>query len=236
MSKGLFITGTGTDVGKTFVTALIIKKLREFGINAGYYKAALSGAEEINGKLIPGDAEYVCKTAKIDKDPSECVSYIYKNPYSPHLAAILEGNHLEKDVIINDFNRSLREFDYLTVEGSGGIVCPIQYDKHIMLEDIIKLFDLPTLIVADAGLGTINSVVLTVEYMRARNIKINGIIFNNYHYGSILEENNIKMVEEITGIKVLAKVDHDSNDIDIDIDILKSLYDEKEEIPDDASI
>lgn len=236
MSKGLFVTGTGTDVGKTFVTALIIKKLRQAGINAGYYKAALSGAYERNGELVPGDAEYVCKTADIEKNPRECVSYIYKNAYSPHLAAILEGNHLETDVIINDFNKSINEYEYLTVEGCGGIICPIRYDKNFMLEDIIKLFSLSTIIIADAGLGTINSVVLTVEYMKSHNIKINGIIFNNYHYGSILEENNIKMVEEMTGIKVIAKVNCDADDIDIDIDLLKSLYEDVKEVSDDTAI
>lgn len=55
MAKGLFVTGTGTDVGKTYVTALIVKKLREAGLNAGYYKAALSGAERVDGHLVPGD-------------------------------------------------------------------------------------------------------------------------------------------------------------------------------------
>lgn len=226
MSKGIFIVGTDTDIGKTYVTALIIKKLRESGINAGYYKAALSGAEEIDGRLVAGDAKYVCDIANIPEDPNDCVSYIYKNAYSPHLAAILEGNHLDMEVVNEDFARSAVKYEYITVEGSGGIVCPIQYDKHIFLEDIIKELNLSTILIADAGLGTINSVVLTVEYMKNRNIPINGIIFNNYHFGSIMEENNIKMVEEITGIKVIAKVRENDTDLDIDTDTLISMYKE----------
>ena len=76
MSKGIFVTATGTDIGKTYVTALIIKKLREYGINAGYYKAALSGAETIK----ESDAGYVNQTAKINQNQESLISYLYKSP------------------------------------------------------------------------------------------------------------------------------------------------------------
>ena len=95
MSKGIFITATGTDIGKTFVTGLIVKLLRENNINASYYKAALSGAEIIDGQLIPGDAKYVCDISKLDEDPKSLVSYIYKTAVSPHLASQIENNPIE---------------------------------------------------------------------------------------------------------------------------------------------
>ncbi|MCC8169750.1 MAG: dethiobiotin synthase [Oscillospiraceae bacterium] len=225
MSKGIFITATGTDVGKTYVTGLIVKKLVQNGINAGYYKAALSGAENVNGTLIPGDADFVRKTAGLKTMPT--VSYIYKNAVSPHLAAKIEGNPVELSIVKSDFTAEAEKYDYITVEGSGGIICPIRYDEQkIFLEDIIKSLGLSALIVADAGLGTINSVVLTVEYMRSRNIKINGIIFNNFHKGNVMEEDNLKMTEEITGIKVIAAVSENSENLDIDINSLLSLYEE----------
>ena len=63
MTKGLFVTATGTDVGKTYITALLLKTLRKAGYQAGYYKAALSGAEMTAQGMIPGDADYVCRTA-----------------------------------------------------------------------------------------------------------------------------------------------------------------------------
>lgn len=226
MSKGLFITGTDTDIGKTYVTALIVKKLRDHGFNAGYYKAALSGAEENNGILTAGDADFVCRTAQIPVNPNDCVSYIYKNAYSPHLAAAIEGNPPEMDKIKSDFRKATEKYDYITVEGSGGIICPIRYDKHIFLEDIIKELDLTALIVADSGLGTINSTVLTIEYMKSRNIEIQGIIFNNYHKNNIMDDDNIKMIEELTGINSVAKVSTDDNELNIDIGTLTSLYKE----------
>ena len=89
MGKALFITGTGTDIGKTYVTGLIVKKLRDAGLNGGYYKAALSGADEDeNGNLLPGDALFVKEMAGIDEQTENLVSYIYKEAVSPHLAAI----------------------------------------------------------------------------------------------------------------------------------------------------
>ena len=221
MSKGLFISATGTDVGKTYVTALIVKKLRRAGFNAGYYKAALSGADCIEDS----DAGFVNKTAQIGQEEKSLLSYLYKNAVSPHLAAKLEGNPVEKNVVISDYKAVQEKYDYVTVEGSGGIVCPIRYDDkaRYFLEDIIKWLKLPVLLVADAGLGTINSVVLTHEYMQNHGLKLQGIILNNYT-GSIMQNDNIKMIEEMTGKKVLAKVAPNDTDIDIDVEILRRLY------------
>ena len=103
MSKGIFITATGTDIGKTYVTGLIVNA----GLNAGYYKAALSGAEIRNDEMIPGDAEFVAKTAGIPAKPADLVSYIYKEAVSPHLAALREGNPVEMDKIKADYQASL---------------------------------------------------------------------------------------------------------------------------------
>lgn len=225
MSKKIFITATGTDIGKTFVTALIVKKLRDAGYNAGYYKAALSGAEVTENGLIPGDAYYVNKIANINAKIDNLVSYTYKEAVSPHLASKIEGNPVEMEKVISDFNKALLKYDYLTMEGSGGIVCPIRYDnKKIMLEDIIKELELSTLIIADAGLGTINSVVLTAEYLKSRNISIKGIILNRYSKDSLLHEDNRNMIEILTEIPVLAVVKENEKELDIDINKLLEIY------------
>ena len=221
LSKGLFISATGTDIGKTYVTALIVKKLREAGLNAGYYKAALSGADCIKNS----DAGFVNEFAKIGQDENTLLSYLYKNAVSPHLAAKIEGNPVKKDVVIQGYKTVQAKYDYVTVEGSGGIICPIRYDDkaQYFLEDIIKWLNLSVLLVADAGLGTINSVVLTKEYMQNHGLKLQGIILNNYT-GTVMQDDNIKMIEEMTGKKVLAKVAPNDTDIDIDVEILRRLY------------
>lgn len=227
LKKGIFVAGTGTDIGKTYVTALVVKKLAQHGLNAGYYKAALSGAEERNGKFIPGDAEYVRTVSGINQDLSQMVSYVYKNAVSPHLAAKIEGNPVRLEKVVSDYKAVQNDYDYVTVEGSGGIVCPIRIDgdERIMLEDIVRALNLPVLIIADGGLGTINSVVLTCEYIKHRGIPVKGIILNNFDSKSVMHRDNKEMIEQLTGICVVGEVECGGDDINIGADELAALYD-----------
>lgn len=226
MSKNLFVTGTGTDVGKTYVTGLVIKRIKESGANAAYYKAAMSGNERrADGSLIPGDALSVREVSGIAQPLEEMCPYIYEHAYSPHLAVRIEGGPVELSVVRDGFLKVSEKYDYVTVEGSGGILCPIRYDgEKIMLEDVVKTLNLSCLLVADAGLGTINSVVLTAEYMRARNIPIVGMIFNRFHPGNVMEEDNIRMCEELTGLKTLACVQEGERELSMEAEALLALY------------
>lgn len=221
MAKGLFVTATGTDIGKTYVTALIVKKLRSFGLNAGYYKAAVSGAESVS----ESDAGYVNRIAEIGKSEELLLSYLYKTAVSPHLAARIEGNPAEMSVIKSTFEKVCGQYDFVTMEGSGGIVCPIRKDEKavIYLEDIIAALGLPSIIVADAGLGTINAVVTTVEYMRKRKLPINGIILNKWN-GDFMQRDNLAMIEELTGVRVVAVVKDGDTELEIDEKTLVELY------------
>lgn len=216
MSKGYFVTATGTDVGKTFVTALLVKKWRDSGIDAGYYKAALSGAELRDGKWIAGDADYVKRIANLPDSQEELVSYVYKEAVSPHLAARKEGNPVELSQVKADFVAATQRHEFVFVEGSGGIICPIRYDdKKIFLADIMKELNLPLLIVTTAALGSINSCVLTVEFARARGLDIRGIIINRYGISGNLqmEDDNIFMMQELTGLPILTKIKEGASDL-----------------------
>lgn len=226
MSKSLFITGTGTDVGKTYVTGLILKKLRESGKNAAYYKAAMSGnVRDADGRLIPGDALQVKTISGIGQPLEAMCPYVYEAAVSPHLASRIEGNPVRLPLVRQTFQQVCRQYDYVTVEGSGGILCPLCFDEErLLLDDLVKELELPSLIVADAGLGTINSVVLTAEHMRAKNLAVKGIVFNNFHPGDTMEEDNRFMCEAMTGLKVLACVCHGDTELAMDADALAMLY------------
>lgn len=225
MGKGLFITATGTDVGKTYVTGLLVKRLRDAGLNAGYYKAALSGAEITKNGLVPGDADFVNRIAGLNVNPSELVSYIYEEAISPHLAALLEGNPVELDKISADYAQSTSKYDFVTMEGSGGIICPIRWDEqHILLEDIIKKLDLGTIVISNAALGSINACVLTLAYLNNKDIPVHGIILNNYDETNFMQVDNKKMMEEIGGVPVIACVPPNSQNLEIDVELLKSFY------------
>lgn len=228
MSKALFITGTGTDTGKTYITGLIVKKLQEAGKNPAYYKAAMSGNDRRpDGTLIPGDALAVQTMSGIKQSLISMCPYVYEHAYSPHLASRLEGHPVVMDVVKQGFAEVTDTYDYVTVEGSGGILCPICFDEaKIQLEDVVQELHLSSIIIADAGLGTINSVVLTAEYMKARHLPLKGMIFNHYHPGDVMEDDNIFMCEHMTGLPTLAKVQDGDTELNIDIDALCALYDE----------
>lgn len=226
MAGKIFITGTGTDVGKTYVAGLIAKKLKESGRRTAYYKAAMSGnARRDDGSLIPGDAVFVKNISGIEQPVEEMCPYIYETAVSPHLASRIEGNPVKMDVVKRGFDDVCKKYDYITMEGSGGILCPLCFDEEkLQLEDVIKELGLACIIVANAGLGTINSVVLTCEYMKSRNIEIRGIIFNHFHPGDVMEEDNLRMCEFMTGEKVIACVEDGAEELDINADALASLY------------
>ena len=228
MSKALFVTGTGTDTGKTYVTGLIVKKLQEAQKNPAYYKAAMSGNDRRpDGTLIPGDALEVQTMSGIDQSLTSMCPYVYEHAYSPHLASRLEGNPVVMDVVTHGFADVTAIYDYVTVEGSGGILCPICFDEaRIQLEDVVKELHLSSILIADAGLGTINSVVLTAEYMKTHGLPLKGIIFNHYHPGDVMEDDNIFMCEHMTGLPTLAKVQDGDTELDMNIDALCALYDE----------
>ena len=226
MSKNLFITGTGTDVGKTYISGLILKKFQENKKNAAYFKAAMSGnSRRTDGSLIPGDAVSVKTMSSIAQPLEEMCPYIYEAAVSPHLAARLEGNPVELKRVLRDFDRNCSRYDYVTAEGSGGILCPLRIDsEQLWLTDFIRARNLKSLIVADAGLGTINAVALTAEYMKAYGLNTAGIIFNHFEPGNSLHEDNLTMCEAVTGLKVLACVKNGDRDLDLSFRDLEALY------------
>lgn len=215
MAKKIFITGTGTDVGKTYISALIVKKMRESGFNCGYFKPVISGVTEMCGHLMESDANYVIEKAKIPTNPEECLSYYWQEAVSPHLAAKRKNQEIDINKIKYDFAQINKKYDYLLIEGAGGITCPLKIDKeeNYLLKDLIWELGLSVIIVADAGLGTINSTLLTVEYAKANGIEIEGIILNNYESDNFMHWDNLEQIEALTKINVVATVAPNASDI-----------------------
>ena len=216
-SKAIFVTATGTDVGKTYVSALLVKKMREFGYNCGYYKPALSGAVKLSdGSLLPGDCDFVLKMSGLSEKPMDCVTYCFEEAVSPHLAAERQGVKIEAIKIKEDFVKISDKYDYLVVEGAGGITCPFNLkEETLLLPDVIKALDMDIIIVADGGLGTINSALLTVEYAKSHNLNIKGIVLNNYDVNNFMHVDNKLQIEHLTGIKVLSTVSKSEKNLNI---------------------
>lgn len=221
--KGLYILGTGTDVGKTYITALWLKRLREAGHDVAYYKAAVSGAPSIT----ESDAGYVKQVVGLSQADETLLSYVFDEAVSPHLAARHEGKVIDRTVVNKNFCHVARAHAYTTVEGSGGIICPLHVtDTELyMLEDVVKDLNLPTIVVATAALGTINSTVLTIHYLQSKGIPVKGIIVNHYT-GNTMEEDNCVMIERLTGIPVLDRVGPGETSLHMDVDAMLSCYEE----------
>ena len=132
---------------------------------------------------------------------------------------------MDFDKVEQDYHAAKERTDYLTVEGSGGIICPLRWDntEHVVLDDLVLRLGLGALVVADAGLGTINAAVLTAEHLKMRGIPLKGFIFNNWT-GGRMQEDNAKMVEDLTGARVLVCVEHDAMELPMAVDALAALY------------
>ena len=226
MSKNIFLTGTGTDVGKTYVTGLIRKSFQENKRGTAYDKDTMSGnPRRPDGGIIPGDALQVKNMSGIEQPLEEMCPYIYETAVSPHLASRMEGNPIQMERVLHGFDEICAKYGYVTVEGSGGILCPLRFDEQkIFLEDFIQARNFHCLLVADAGLGAINAVVLTVEYMKSRRIPVKGIILNRFQPDNALHRDNLNMCEYLTGQKVLACVKDGDSRLDMTFETLESLY------------
>lgn len=217
MSKSIFITGTGTDIGKTYVSALIMKKMISENMNACYFKPVLSGAENRGGQIYAGDIEYVKEISGLKEDTFNMGSFIYEYPASPHLSARLENKPFNMEKVVNDYNKLSERYEYILIEGAGGIFCPFTDDfEPVYTKEIIKSLNTACVLVAGTTLGAINDVMLSIYYMRDKQIDIKGIIFNGFK-NSLIEQENIKFIIKHSGLKLLSVVNYKDNNINIDL-------------------
>lgn len=223
MSKSIFVTGTGTDIGKTYVSALIIKKMIQENMNACYFKPVLSGAEKKDGKIYAGDIEYVKEISGLKEDTNNMGSFIYEYPASPHLSAKLENKPFNMEKVVQDYHRLAEKYNYILIEGAGGIFCPFTDDfEPVYTKEIIKALNSSCILVSNTALGAINNIMLSIYYMKDKQIDIKGLIFNGYK-DSLIEQENIKFIAKYSGIKLLAVVNYKDNNINID---LKNIFGE----------
>ena len=219
-TRGIFITATGTDVGKTYISSLLLKLLHQSGVNCGYYKPAMSGV----CSEYPSDVQIVQNVANLLSEKCS-VSYSFEEAVSPHLAASRQGVNISLDKIIADYSKCSEKVDYLVVEGAGGITCPFNLgNQQLLLSDVIKALNLGILIVSDAGLGTLNSTILTCEYAKSQGLKIKGVILNNFDADNFIHQDNLVQVKKLSGVEVIATVSKGATELGIDSEILKGIF------------
>lgn len=172
-SKTIFVAGTGTDVGKTYVCALLLR-LAQTRCHAGYQKWVSTGGD------LSADWRYCRETAAMELDMAVLereVPFRFEYPASPHLAAEREGRAVDPEVIISRYHEMSAAHELLIVEGVGGLLVPLRRD--LLLVDLLAKLAPPVLLVAKSGLGTINHTLLSLEALRNRNIPVLGVLFSD---------------------------------------------------------
>lgn len=227
ISKVLFVIGTGTEVGKTYVSGLILRALTSAGLQAGYFKAAMSGnLRDEAGHLIPGDARQVQRMAHLKQSEKDMCPYVYEAAVSPHLAGRMEGRAVDEGTVMAALAAVRAEYDYVLIEGSGGIFCPLRVDgaDRYDLPDFIRAVGAPLLLVADAGLGTINQVVLTQAYLVSQGFQLAGLVLNRFDDADLLHQNNLAECISLIHPPLTCTVPADSDDLSVDPAALISCF------------
>lgn len=174
MTRGLFITATGTDVGKTFVASGLARVLVRQGLDVGVWKPVQSGWAAADHPAA--DSAILCRAAKVAESANQVCSFSFAPPLTPLLAARASGVALNMAQILASGEALLQAHDLILVEGAGGLAVPLTQNK--MIVDLALNLDFPVLLVAAPGLGTINQTLLSVSYARQRGLRVAGIIFN----------------------------------------------------------
>lgn len=204
-ANAVFITATGTGVGKTLVSSLLLGFLRKQGVKAGYQKWVSTGGalpEDLLYCLQKNDMEFA--QDKLDGQ----VVYRFLMPASPHLAAENEGREIDPERIREAFARSAKEYDVLVVEGVGGVLVPLRRD--LLLADFLTGLPLPSLVVAHSGLGTINHTLLTIEALRQRELPVLGVVFSDEQEGMAVDDplvaDNMRTIGDMAGLEVFGRL------------------------------
>ena len=217
MNKKLFVVGTGTDVGKTYVSALIVKKALESGARIGYFKAATSGyGYDANGRAISGEALFIKEFSGLTQDVVSACPFNYAHAVSPHLAARLESRPYDQSVVDRAFADVCARYDFTLIEASGGIYCPLRMegDERILILDLIQRWNAPALIVTDSGLGAINVATLTARALRDAGVKTVGFAFNRFREHDVMHTDNVKTTEALTDLKALILIPENAQNIE----------------------
>lgn len=203
----LFVTGTDTDVGKTVVTTLLTSFLDKPNFP---FKPIQSGAIEQDGSWVAPDPE-MYRLVREDMRAGDACLYLLKKACSPHLAADLEGVDINFSLIRTRIKELEKAYGTVIVEGAGGLFVPLTTGGYCVV-DWMEELAVPAIVVAKAGVGTINHTVLTIEALRKRNIPIAGVIFNFIHNEEeMVVKDNMKMVRWLADVPIIGSVPYCEN-------------------------
>jgi dethiobiotin synthetase len=211
VAEGFFVTGTGTEVGKTVVAAVLANDLRRRGASVAVFKPAVTGLDD------PGETDHALlrRAAGSTQSDEEIAPYRYGPPASPHLAAAEAGEQIEPELLRSAAHRAAGGADALVCEGVGGLLVPLAWRlsgairqesaRAYLVRDLAVDLGLPLVIAAQPGLGTINHTLLTIEAARKRDLNVVAVVLTPWPAApSAIERSNRETIEGMGEVRVLA--------------------------------
>jgi dethiobiotin synthetase len=199
--RGIFVTGTGTGVGKSVLAAAVCSALAACGARVAAFKPAVTGLDDPPPSGWPHDHELLARAASAGQTAEAVAPYRFGPPLSPHYAAELARVTIEPTGLARAARRAAAGADVLVCEGVGGLMVPLT--PGYLMRDLAVDLALPVVVAAGAGLGTINHTLLTVDAARAAGLVVSGVVMTPWPgRPSPLEESNRETVERLSGVPV----------------------------------
>jgi len=217
---GLFVTGTDTEVGKTYVGALIVKSLVDAGYRVGVYKPSSSDCVHDGQELVSEDAVALWEAAGRPLTLHDVCPQRFRAPLAPHLSARAEGRQMDVDLLRSGISRWEGHCDLIVVEGSGGLMSPISDEEYVA--DLAFDFGYPVVVVSPNVLGVINQTLqtlITASCFRD-GIPVGGVVLNNSHVfeGDRSIQTNPHEIESRIQVPLLAQVDYEASQFSNPVD------------------
>ncbi len=211
MRRGCFITGTDTSFGKTVVAAALTLSLRQQGLSVGVMKPIETGVAD--GNAEGSDGERLRRAAGVQDSPEEISPYRFPEPLAPLAAARAVCASIEIGRIVTAYEAVASRYEYLVVEGIGGLLVPINEQAHV--RDLITALALPVVLVGRAGLGGVNHALLTLEALQSQGMSVLAVILNRLggdsatDHSKTQEESTTALVKELGRAPVLGPLPHE---------------------------
>jgi len=220
LPPGLFIAGSNTEVGKTYVAAMIARALVAKGVRVGVYKPAASGCEKEGDQLVSTDAVALWEAAGKPLTLNDVCPQIFAAPLAPHLAGRAEGSELDPELLRTGINVWKDNCDFLIVEGAGGLMSPISDDDYVI--DLAAEFGLPLVVVVANEIGVINQTLQTLITTTTfqEGLHIAGIVLNEVRIDEAdpSTKSNAEQVAKHCMPPVLDELAHRATEFNNDID------------------
>ncbi len=227
--KGIFITGTDTDAGKTIVAAGLLDLLRSCDIDAAPMKPVQTGCTKKENSFDVPDLDFSIRYSGLECTCEEydCMApYRYEPACSPHLAGQLAGYYPSIKEIIVKAERLNEMREFILMEGAGGIMVPLNESE--MMLDLMKKISFPVILVSRTGLGTINHTLMSLQVLKNHGINVLGVIFNNTvstnSDNKFIIEDNIQTIGRFGKVNVLGVIDNFGEVVENNFNKMKNCF------------